>query len=289
MKNSLPKGAQIITLILRAARGAALSDESLKNTVLFECSVGEGGAVILPREQAAMFARRVDRAHARLLRAGLLHRPAPGLSQTTALGIAYLEANATRLGPQTLKRLKADPPGLCPDYSSRTFFQGCTPQTDRPPDGRENPDPEHYPPSSLESNLVGAGLTFERQPEDVYQVSFEGRLRSWCVRLKAADGKLLVRAHLLRVPRYSPTRASMLEYALRLHGEFEGPRFCLEGKDSLALCCELALEATADPPHLRHAIIETIHKGEAVYPKLLELAKSGDTLQSLEAAFKRSP
>jgi hypothetical protein len=286
MKNSLPKGAQIITLILRAARGTALSDESLKNTVLFECSVGEGGAVILPREQVAMFAQRVDRAHARLLRAGLLHRPAPGLSQTTALGIAYLEANATRLDRQTLKRLKADPPRICPDYSSWTFSQGCTPQ---PPDGREDPVPEHHPPSSLESNLVEAGLNFERQPEDVYQVSFEGRLRSWCVRLKPADGKLLVRAHLLRVPRYSITRASMLEYALRLHGEFQGPRFCLEGKDSLALCCELPLETTTDPTRLRHAIVETIHKGEAVYPKLLELAKNGDALQNLEAAFKKSP
>jgi hypothetical protein len=259
----LPNGKEIIRAVLRAASGQPISDESLRNTVTLEYSCRHGRPVTPNADEAKAFQRGLVRVQDRLIAAGLLARPQPGMCVTTPLGEAYLAAGCPSLDAATITALKEK--AAKADISQNE--PACCKQ--------------------IEVLLDAAEIPYERTPCGTYGLKFDGPLRSWFVSVWESGGWLCVRAYILRVPQYAAARSSVFEVATRLNAGLLGARICFDEREMLSIQGEYRLEHV-QPETLKTLLGCLLHNADGIYPRLFQAVTSEQVLRSLEEAFRRS-
>lgn len=140
---------------------------------------------------------------------------------------------------------------------------------------------------ALVALLHEAGLTSYPRGSGVYAVLFSGALRPWTVDVRTSNGWLCLRTQVMTLPKAETARTAVLDAVSRINDRVPLCKFAIAWTDQLVLDAQYLMHQV-DAQVLSRLVwlVESIAERE--YASLLDVARSSEALDGLEAAYKRS-
>lgn len=143
-------------------------------------------------------------------------------------------------------------------------------------------------PDALAALLQEASLTSYPRGSGVFAVLFSGVLRPWTVDVRTSNGWLCLRAHVMTLPRAETARIAVLDAISRTNDRIPLVKFATAWTDQVVLDAQYLMHQV-DAQVLSRLVWLVESTAEREYGPLVDIARSREALDGLEAAYKRSP